>query len=89
MVRERKQQQRGKFILMIRIFRRPAYLHEAGIANIGTPDEQPYLNWTQNPDDALGFETVKTARAMAEKLSVYDPIYDYSGAVRVCRRNGR
>ena len=89
MMRERKKQQRGKFLLTMRIFRKPVYLHEAGIANMGTPDEQPYLNWSQFQDEAQGFETIKTARAMAKRLSLYDPVHDYSGAVKVCRRNGR
>ena len=85
MVRERKKQRQGKFLLTTRVFHKPVYLHEAGTANVGTPDEQPYVNWTQFLNEAQGFETVKAARAMAEKLS----FYGYAGVVTVCRRKER
>ena len=81
MVRERQKQRRGKFLLTMRYVGRPVYLYGAGTANIGTPDEQFYVNWTRFPNEAQGFETVKAARAMIRKLSVYG----YDGAVRICR----
>ena len=85
MVREQMKQRRGKFLLTMRMFGKSLYLYEAGTANVGTPDEQSYVNWTRYTNEAKGFETVKAARAMAERLA----LYGYDGAVTVCLRKGR
>lgn len=84
MVREQMKQRHGKFLLETRTFGKPMYLYEVGTANVGTPDEQSYLNWTRYANEAQGFETAKTARAMVERLS----LYGYDGAVMVCMRKG-
>ena len=89
MVRERLKQRRGKFLLTMKMFGKSLYLYEAGTANMGTPEEQSYVNWTRFTNEAQGFETVKAARAMIERLSIYDPVHDYKGAVKVCLREGR
>ena len=85
MVREQMKQRRGKFLLATRVFGRDVYLCEAGTANVGTPDEHSYVNWTRFTNEAQGFETVKAARALAEKLA----LYGYDGVVTVCLRKGR
>lgn len=85
MVREQMKQRRGKFLLTVRMFGKSLYLYEAGTANVGTPEEQSYVNWTRYTNEAQGFGTVKAARAMAEKLA----LYGYDGAVTVCLRKGR
>ena len=84
MVREQMKQRHGKFLLGTRTFGKLHYLYEAGTANVGTPEEQSYVNWTRYANDAQGFKTAKTARAMAERLS----LYGYDGAVMVCMRKG-
>ena len=89
MVREQIKQRCGKFLLTMKMFGKSLYLYEAGTANIGTPEEQSYVNWTRYTNEAQGFETVKAARAMIERLSIYDPAHDYKGAVKVCLRKGR
>ena len=89
MVRERQKQRRGKFLLTMKMFGKSLYLYEAGTTNMGMPEEQSYVNWTRFTNEAQGFETVKAARAMIERLSIYDPVHDYKGAVTVCLRKGR
>ena len=85
MVREQMKQRRGKYLLATRVFGKHVYLYEAGTANVGTPEEQSYVNWTRYTNEAQGFGTVKAARAMTEKLA----LYGYDGAVTVCLRKGR
>jgi len=68
MVRQKRKQQ-GRFFLRrrSRVYG-IEYYHESGTQNVGTPDEQDYINWTRYLDEARGFQKMKEARAMANLL---------------------
>ena len=68
MVREKKKHNGGKFFLAIKTRFGPSFYRESGVFDVGTPQEEPFLYWTKYQDEAPGFPTVKSARAMAKKL---------------------
>lgn len=68
MVREKMNQQRGKFFLRRRTRRAEKYYMDSGTMDVGTPFEEPFDNWTISTNTAYAFRTVKTARAMSRKL---------------------
>ena len=68
MVREKMNQQRGKFFLQRRTRYAEKLYQDSGVMDVGTPDEEPFERWTSSYDYAYAFRTVKTARAMARKL---------------------
>ena len=68
MVREKMNQQRGKFFLQRRTRFAEKLYQDSGVQYVGTPDEEPFDRWTISFYDACAFRTVKAARAMAKKL---------------------
>lgn len=85
MVRMNRKEKPGKFVLRQNRLGRILYYLESGVADVGTPHEQKYINFTRYADEAKGFKTIKTARAMAEKLR-----REYRGIEAVvCVRPGR
>ena len=68
MVREKMKQQSRYFLRRKSRFAAKEYYHESGAQNVGTPDEQEYINWTRYTDEAHGFQTVKAARKMADAI---------------------
>lgn len=68
MMRERMKPRQGKFFLAFRTRFGLQYYRASGVFDVGTDQEESYLYWTRYPREAFGFNTVKTARAMAEKL---------------------
>lgn len=68
MVREKKKHSGRKFFLTIKTRFGPSFYRESGVFDVGTPQEEPFLYWTKYWDEAHGFPTVKSARAMARKL---------------------
>ena len=68
MVREKMNQQRGRFFLQRRTRYAEKLYQDSGVMDVGTPDEEPFDRWTSSYDYARDFRTVKTARAMARQL---------------------
>lgn len=68
MVREKMKYNDGKFFLRSHTEKR-LYLYGAGVSDVGTEWEMPYHNWTRWISTAMGFKTVKAARAMQRKLA--------------------
>lgn len=68
MVRKRMKHNSGKFFLMTKTRLGIQYYQESGLFDAGTASQEPYLYWTKYCEYAYGFKTVKSARAMANKL---------------------
>lgn len=68
MVREKLNQQRGKFFLQRRTRYAEKLYQDSGVMDVGTPYEEPFDNWTAYFQCAKAFRTVKAARAMSRKL---------------------
>lgn len=85
MVREKMRRNIGKFYLITRTRFGIQYYQESGIFDVGTALQEPYLYWTRYRDYAYGFNTIKSARAMARKLlkehGAYVKIINHEGAV--------
>lgn len=68
MVRETMKHNAGKFFLVKGTRFGTLYYQESGTFDVGTPHMKSYLYWTRYRQNARSFETVKKARAMANKL---------------------
>lgn len=87
MVRKKMKHNNGRFYLTIQTRFGVSYYRESGVFDVGTPREEPFLYWTKYREYAHGFPTVKSARAMQNKLRqdrrIHAVIVNREGAVIV------
>ena len=68
MVREKIKHNNGRFLLTIPTRFGASYYRESGVFDVGTDHEESLLYWTKYQEYAHRFPTVKSARAMQNKL---------------------
>lgn len=83
MVRETMKHNAGKFFLVKGTRFGTFYYQESGTSDVGTPQMKSFLYWTRYRQNACGFQTVKSARAMANKLWE-----EYGERVKIVNRKG-
>ena len=68
---------KGKFLLATDTRYGRQYLREKGRMDVGTPFESDYTYWTRDIAQALGFPTMKQARAMGRIIQTENGLRPY------------